>query len=63
MDSIASATFTVQQSRDMISTNEAIETKHIRCPIDKEQPLYAQLYIKAREDLFKGWEDDIIKSE
>lgn len=62
VDGVASATFAVQQSRDMIMTNEAIETKNIRCTINKEQPIYSQIYIKAKEELFKGWEDDIVES-
>lgn len=62
-DGTASATFSIQQSRDMISANNAIETKHIRCLIDKEQPVYSQIYINAKESLFEGWEDDIVEAE
>lgn len=57
------AIFSIQQNRDMIAKNEAIETKHIRCLIDKEQPIYTQVYIKAKESIFEGWEDDIVKAE
>lgn len=57
----ASAIFSIQQNRDMISKNEAIETKHVRCFVDKEQPIYAQVYTKAKATAFEGWEDDIIE--
>lgn len=60
LDGTANAMFAIQQNRNMISTNNAIETKHISCSIDKEQPIYSQIYIKAKETLFEGWEDDII---
>ena len=63
LDGIASATFSIQQDRDMISVNDAIETKHIRCSVDKEQPIYAQIYINAKESIFEGWEDDIVTVE
>lgn len=56
----ASAIFAIQQNREMILTNDAIEEKHIECLIDKEQPIYGQLYTKAKEELFDGWEDDIV---
>lgn len=59
----ASAIFSIQQNRDMISTSEAIETKHIRCSIDKEQPIHAQVYTMAKESIFEGWEDDIVEVE
>lgn len=59
----ANAIFTIQQNRDMISTNEAIDTKHIRCDINKEEPIYEQIYIIAKQAIFEGWEDDIIESE
>lgn len=62
-DGTANAMFAIQQSRDMISANEAIDTKHLRCSINKEQPIYAQVYTKAKEELFKDWEDDIVAAE
>jgi hypothetical protein len=62
-EGIANAIFVVQQNRDMISTSQPVETKHIRCLIDKEQPIYAQVYIQAKTELFEGWEDDIVVPE
>lgn len=59
----ANATFSIQQNRDMISKNEAIETKSIRCWVDKEQPIHAQVYTKAKALIFEGWEDDIVEAE
>lgn len=59
---IASAIFSIQQNRDMISENNAIETKHIRCLIDKEQPVHGQIYIEAKKSIFKDWEDDIVET-
>lgn len=59
---MASAIFSIQQNRDMISENEAIETKHIRCLINKEQPIHGQIYTEAKKSIFKDWEDDIIEA-
>ena len=63
LDGTAGALFAIQQNRDMVSSSEAIETKHIRCSIDKEQPIYAQIYTRAKETIFDGWEDDIVIAE
>ena len=39
----------------------AIDMKHFSCAINKEEPIYEQVYTKAKEEgLFNGWEDDII---
>lgn len=59
----ANAMFAIQQNREMISNSEAIDTKHIRCLIDKEQPVHAQVYTIAKESIFEGWEDDIVEAE
>ena len=63
VNGVATAMFAIQQTRGLIATNEAIETKHIRCSVDKEQPIFAQVYTKAKETLFEGWQDDIVVSE
>ena len=47
----------------MISQSQAIETKYIRCLIDKDQPIHAQIYTNAKKSIFEGWEDDIIEAE
>lgn len=52
--------FEIHQTRDDINTKSPIERKNLNCIIDKELPIYKQIYEKAKEELFIDWEDDII---
>lgn len=56
----AFAAFSIQQNREDITNKNEIETEHFNVVIDKNQPLYAQIYNAAKEELFAGWEDDIV---
>ena len=31
------------------------------CNIDKTAPIYEQLYLKAKEEYFSNWQDDIVE--
>ena len=55
------ATFAIQQNREDIVTKTILEHKTFMCKIDKSQPLYKQLYIAAKPELFPNWEDDIVE--
>ena len=57
----AYAVFSIQQSREAIKKFVPLETVAITCVIDKEKPLHEQIYIKAKEAVFEGWEDDIVE--
>lgn len=60
IDGIVSATFEIQQSREDIGFKSSLDRIYFECEIDKEQPLYKQVYEKAKNELFFDWEDDII---
>ena len=51
----------MHQNREDITKSQALERLHINTVIDKETPVHSQLYIKAKEELFEGWEDDIVE--
>ena len=57
----ASVLFVIQQSREDISVKEHIDTISYRCTIDKDLPVYKQIYEKAKEEIFIDWEDDIVE--
>ena len=57
----ASAIIKIQQNREQATNLEALETVVISCNVDKEKPLHEQMYVKAKEDIFEGWEDDIVE--
>lgn len=62
-DGEAHAIFEVQQTRDDIAINDSLENICLSYAIDKEQPIYKQMYEKAKEELFVGWEDDIVEQQ
>lgn len=55
-----SVEFTIQKSREGISTMRPVATEYVSCIADKSEPLFAQAYAAAKEGIFFGWEDDII---
>lgn len=52
--------FDIQQTREDIATKHPLERKMFSCEIDKDLPLYKQVYEKAKEEVFPGWQDDIV---
>lgn len=57
----AYASFEIQQSRNDIAIKNSLENIYLFKLIDKTQPIYAQLYIAAKEEFFADWEDDIVE--
>ena len=57
----ANVIFAVQQSREDVSVKDHIDTISYRCTIDKDLPVYKQIYEKAKADIFQDWEDDIVE--
>jgi hypothetical protein len=53
--------FEIHQTRNDIGLKKAIERKDLEYVIDTDLPIHKQLYEKAKEELFIGWEDDIIE--
>lgn len=60
LDGGAYGTFEVHQTREDIGAQRPLETKSIFCVINKEQPIYTQLYNEAKKNAFINWEDDIV---
>ena len=60
IDGVVTATFEIQQSREDIGLKNSFNKIYFECEIDKDQPLYKQVYEKAKDELFSDWKDDII---
>lgn len=56
----AIAEMKIHKTREDLEKYEALETINITCNIKRNLSVYEQIYIKAKEDMFQGWEDDII---
>ena len=56
----ANAVFSIQQSREKVSSSEPLEEKTLECVINKELPIYEQIYKVSKIMMFKDWEDDIV---
>ena len=60
---MANAVINIQQTRDDVINKTPLDRVYIKAQIDKELPIYSQLYIVAKEkEIFAGWEDDIVES-
>lgn len=53
--------FEIHQEREDLTTSEALDRVHFTTTINKDLPVHSQLYIKAKEELFPNWEDDIVE--
>lgn len=60
IDGNASVIFVIQQDRESIATKQPIDVISWRCNVDKSLPIFEQIYIKAKEEIFNGWEDNIV---
>ena len=56
----ALAEIKIHKTREALKQYEALETINITCNIERNLSVYEQIYVKAKEDMFQGWEDDII---
>ena len=61
IDGNANVMFAIQQNRENIAKKENIDNITYRCEIDKNLPIYKQIYEKAKVDIFADWEDDIVE--
>ena len=57
---IAMAQFYIQQSREDMSLRP-FKIENFRVEINKDLPIFSQLYVASKETLFEGWEDDIVE--
>lgn len=60
-DGFAYASFYIQQEREDIGNKAPLGIEHFNCKIDKELPIYSQIYKAAKGQLFIDWEDDIVE--
>lgn len=59
-DGNAHATFNIHQSRENTNNKIPLERKTFSVIIDKTLPIYSQVYISAKNEIFSDWEDDIV---
>lgn len=65
IDTLGNAYYTVEvhQNRDDIFQRNPLEVHQFNCRVNKNEPLYTQLYNEAKSYVFRDWEDDIIEDE
>jgi hypothetical protein len=61
VDGMAFGTFEIHQTRKDLIENNPLERIHVNYVIDKDLPAHNQLYVKAKEEIFTDWEDDIVE--
>ena len=53
--------FNIHTSRENNVNELPLQKVGFFCEIDRNQSVYEQIYIKAKEDIFKDWQDDIVE--
>lgn len=61
VDGEAFGTFEIHQTREDLIENNPLERIYVSYVIDKDLPMHNQLYVKAKEEIFTDWEDDIVE--
>lgn len=56
----AVARIAISKSREDIQKLTPVSVEIITSNIDKDSPIYEQMYVVAKENTFKCWEDDIV---
>lgn len=51
--------FGISSNRENINEDKSLEEIMYECDIDKNQNVYEQIYVNAKQNIFIGWEDDI----
>lgn len=59
----AYATFRINLTREDFDTLQPLKTYSFSRIINKNEPIYTQMYNLAKRDFFQGWEDDIVEEE
>lgn len=60
---LARTYFGISSSRENINDGNSLIELEFPCYVDKNEPIYEQVYVLAKENLFQGWEDDIVVDE
>ena len=58
----ATGTFKIHQTREDLAISIPLEKKYIEVFINKDLPIYTQIYNASKEKIFVGWEDDIVEN-
>lgn len=61
VDGEAFGTFEIHQTREDLGEVNPLERIHINYIINKDLPVHNQLYVKAKEEIFVDWKDDIVE--
>ena len=56
----ANAIFNIHQNREDTVRKSPLDKVYIDTKINKDLPIYEQIYIAAKETIFNDWEDDIV---
>ena len=60
----AVAYFGISNNRENLNDGKILEEIAFNCEIDKKQDkIFTEIYIKAKEELFADWKDDIVTGE
>lgn len=59
----ASGSFAIHLNREDFMERKPIEVIPYEYIIDKNQPIYTQIYEHGKIQYFSGWEDDIVEEE
>ena len=50
----------IHKTREDLEKYEPLESIYITCNLDRNKPVYEQIYNEAKNGLFKEWENDIL---
>lgn len=60
---LARTYFGISNSRENINEGNSLEEIEFKCYVDKNEPIYEQVYVEAKKNIFVDWEDDIVVEE
>lgn len=58
--SMAKVYFGISNTRENIDEGNSLKEIQFSCYIDKNAPIYEQIYVSAKAGIFQDWEDDIV---
>lgn len=59
-NNMAIAEMLIHKTREDLQNYEPLERVNISCEIDRNLPIYEQLYTRAKELKFSDWQDNIV---
>ena len=55
--------FDIHQTRESLANSSPLESIQVNYMINKDLPIHSQIYLKAKDEIFVDWEDDIVEAE